>query len=45
MKVEGQYHELTNGGHITEVYSSNVMNTLNEMQKNEIGYLKVKYKA
>ncbi len=45
MKVEGLYHELTNGGHITEVYSSNVLDTIKEMQKNEIGYLKVKYKA
>lgn len=45
MKIEGLYHELTNGGHITEVYSSNVLETIKEMQKNEIGYLKVKYRA
>ena len=45
MKIEGLYHELTNGGHITEVYSSNVLDTIKDMQKNEIGYIKVKYKA
>ncbi len=45
IKIEAPYHELTNGGHITQVESNNVMDAIEEMYKNEIGYLNVKYKS
>ena len=44
IKVEAPYHEYTNGGHITRIETNDVENTIKEMNKNEIGYLKVSYK-
>ena len=43
IKVEAPYHEYTNGGHITEIISNNVLDSIKKMEKNEIGYLKIKY--
>ena len=45
IKIEAPYHELTNGGHITQIESNNVIEAIEEMYKNEIGYLNVKYKS
>ena len=44
IKVEAPYHEYTNGGHITRIETNDVENAIKEMNKNEIGYLKVSYK-
>ena len=44
IKTEAPYHELTNGAHITEVISNNVLETIKNMEKNEVGYLKIKCK-
>lgn len=38
IKIEAPYHELTNGGHITEVNSADIIETINKLHKNEIGY-------
>ena len=44
IKIEAPYHEYTNGGHCMEIVSDNVLEMIKKMEKNEIGYLKVKYK-
>ena len=44
IKIESSYHEYTNGGHITEIISNNVLETIKAMVKNEIGYIKIIYK-
>lgn len=36
IKIEAPYHELTNGGHITEVYSTDIFETIKNLYKNEI---------
>ena len=41
IKVESEYHELTNGGHITEIKSKNVYDTLKKVSESEIGYVKI----
>ena len=41
IKVESEYHELTNGGHITEIKSKNVYDTLKKVSESEIGFVKI----
>ena len=36
IKIEAPYHELTNGGHITEIYSKDILETIKKLHKNEI---------
>ncbi len=38
IKAEAPYHELTNGGHITTINSTDVLQTIKSLYKNEIGY-------
>ncbi len=45
IKTEAPYHELTNGGHITQIESDNIMEAIDEMCKNEIGYMIIKPKC
>lgn len=42
IKIEAPYHEFTNGGHITEVYTnSNVEEVIKSMYDNDIGFAKI----
>ena len=41
IKVESEYHEITNGGHMTEIKSKNVYGTLKKVSESEIGYVKI----
>jgi len=42
IKIESPYHELTNGGHITEVcIKGNVEDIIKEMYKKDIGFAKI----
>lgn len=36
IKIESPYHELTNGGHIIELYSNDILETIKKLYKNEI---------
>ena len=38
IRIESAYHEYTNGGHFTRVRSEDIMQTLEMMYKNEIGF-------
>ncbi len=44
IKIEAPYHEYTNGGHITRVKGKDIKQIINEMYKNEIGYIKINQK-
>ena len=41
IKIEAPYHELTNGGHETLVYTDEIENAIKLMHENEIGYGKI----
>lgn len=44
IKIEAPYHELTNGGHITTVYTKeNVEKVLEKMYNSDIGFGKIKF--
>lgn len=44
IKIEAPYHELTNGGHITTVYTKeNIEKVLEKMYNSDIGFGKIKF--
>lgn len=44
VKIEAPYHELTNGGHLTEIcINSNVEETIRYMYEHDIGFARIKY--
>lgn len=44
IEIEAPYHELTNGGHMTEIsIKENVEGTIKYMYENDIGFVKINY--